>query len=103
MSETGSYNVELQYGCPDGETGSIFALSSKSGTAKFTIDKPFNSEILPDRDYVKRSESVERTWAWMKIGKITLISGPEKITLKLIKKNKAEAGIIKSIRLIREQ
>jgi arylsulfatase A len=103
ISDSGSYNVELQYGCPDGETGSIFGLSSKSGIVKFTIDEPFNSEILPGRDYVKRSESVERTWAWMNIGKITLLSGPERITLKLIKKNKAEAAIIKSIRLIREQ
>lgn len=102
ISEGGKYNVELQYGCPDGETGSIFALSSKSETVKFRIDDPFNSEILPDRDYVKRSESVERTWAWNNIGKITLMSGPESITLKLIKKNKPEAGIIKSIRLVRE-
>ncbi len=50
----------------------------------FNIDKPFKSVILPDRDYVKRSESVERTWSWMEMGDIELKSGPEKIILSFL-------------------
>ena len=102
INTEGTYKAELQYGCPEGETGSKFMLTSNSGSVIFTIDQPFNSEILPDRDYVKRSESVERTWAWMNIGQINLVKGPEKITLKLLEKKDSEAGIIKSVRFIKQ-
>jgi len=96
-----NYKVELQYGCPPDETGSRLSLSSNSVKIYFTIDKAFDSEILPDRDYVKRSESVERTWTWMEIGQIKLNSGPETITLKLMDVKKNEAGLIKAIKLTR--
>lgn len=102
INTEGTYKAELQYGCREGKTGSKFMLSSNSGSIIFTIDQPFNSDILPDRDYVKRSESVERTWAWMNIGHINLVKGPEKITLKLLEKEDSEAGIIKSVRFIKQ-
>lgn len=102
INTEGTYKAELQYGCPEGKTGSRFMLTSNSGSVIFAIDQPFNSEILPDRDYVKRSESVERTWAWMNIGVIKLGKGPEKITLKLLEKKDSEAGIIKSVRFIKQ-
>jgi len=98
----GTYRVDLQYGCPESETGSRFRLGSNNGGVIFTIDKPFGSKVLPDRDYVRRSESVERTWSWMRVGDITLTEGPEYITLKLLEKQKEEAGLIKSITLIRQ-
>jgi len=101
MKNAGKYRVELQYGCPETETGSQFLFHSKAGSFTFKIDKPFDSIILPDRDYVKRSESVERTWAWTSIGTISLNSGQENLTLKLIQKKKNEAGLIKAIRLIK--
>ena len=101
INTTGTYRVELQYGCPENETGSRFELKSSSEPVIFSIDEPFDSVVLPDRDYVKRSESVERTWSWMTIGNIELRSGPEIITLKLLKNKKDEAGLIKSIRLTR--
>jgi len=94
----GTYRVELQYGCEEGETGSKFRLRSSSGSFGFTIDKPFNSVILPERDYVKRTESVERTWGWMIIGDIKVAHGNETLILKLIQKKGIEAGIIKAIR-----
>ncbi|HOX76103.1 MAG TPA: arylsulfatase [Bacteroidales bacterium] len=101
INTSGNYRAELQYGCPPGETGSKLMLGTNSGKIYFTIDKAFDSEILPDRDYVKRTESVERTWTWMDIGQIRLNGGPENITLKLVDVNSREAGLIKSIRLIR--
>jgi hypothetical protein len=97
----GTYRVELEYGCPAGETGSWMVFHSGSESISFTIDKPFESVILPDLDHVKRSESLERTWKWMTIGKIRFESGPENLVLKLIKKEKDEAGLIKAIRLIK--
>jgi arylsulfatase A len=102
INTAGTYAAELQYGCQEGKTGSKFILSSNSDSVNFTIDQPFNSEILPDRDYVKRSESVERTWAWMNIGHINLVKGPEKITIKLLGKKDSEAAIIKSARFIKQ-
>lgn len=98
----GTYKVEMQYGCPEGDTGSIMAFYCKTGAVSFTIDKPFNSVILPERDYVKRSESVERTWAWMNIGVVNLKPGPDKLVLKLIQKNKVEAGLVKAIRFVKQ-
>jgi hypothetical protein len=98
----GKYRVEMQYGCPAGETGSKMKFCSESGSVFFTIDQPFESEVLPQRDYVKRSESVERTWAWMEIGTINLEPGPEKLVIKLLEKKNNEAALIKAIRLIKQ-
>jgi len=101
IKSTGNYKVDIQYGCPASETGSRFQLRSSSGSVIFSIDEPFESEILPDRDYVKRSESVERTWDWMVIGQIRLNNGPETITLKLMDVKNNEAGLIKAMRFTR--
>lgn len=101
MQQTGKYRVELQYGCQAADIGSRFLFQSKSGSFQFVIDKPFDSEILPDRDYVPRTESVERTWNWTPIGNISLRTGEEKLVLKLIQKKNNEAGLIKAIRLIK--
>jgi arylsulfatase A-like enzyme len=98
INTPGIYKVEMQYGCPAGETGSSFLLNTNSGTLDFSIEQPFNSMILPEMDYVKRTESVERTWGWMNAGNISLTEGTELITLKLVKKNKNEAGLIKALR-----
>lgn len=97
----GTFKVEMQYGCDEGETGSSFTLNSGSSSLMFKIDTPFNSVILPDRDYVKRTESVERTWSWMEIGDMDLSGGPNTIILKLVKKNKSEAALIKALRFSR--
>ena len=101
INSTGTYRVELQYGCPAKEIGSRFQLKSSLGSVIFSIDLPFESVILPERDYVKRSESVERTWSWMDMGKIELSRGPENIILKLVDLKKNDAGMIKAIRLSR--
>jgi len=95
----GTYNVELQYGCPEGETGSKMLFRTLNSSIPFTIDVPYVSVILPERDYVKRSESVERTWSWMKVGTVTLNPGSEQFVIKLQQKRNNEAGIIKAIRL----
>ena len=103
INTSGTYKVELQYGCLSGKTGSRFQLNSSRGSIIFDIDESFESVILPDRDYVKRSESVERTWSWMTIGNIELSSGPEIITLKIIDIKKDDAGLIKAIKFSRFQ
>ena len=101
MENPGTYRVELEYGCPADETGSEMVFYSRSGSIPFAIDKSFESVVLPERDYVIRGESYERTWAWMTIGNTALKSGPEIIGIKLIKTRKDKAGLIKAIRLIK--
>jgi hypothetical protein len=101
MQKARKYRVELQYGCPKTDTGSKFLFHSNANSFTFNIDKAFESEILPNRDYVPRTESVERTWEWLPIGSISLKDGEEKLTLKLTDKRKNEAGLIKAIRLIK--
>lgn len=102
INTSGTYKIELQYGCSSGKTGSRFQLNSSRGSVIFYIDEPFESVILPDRDYVKRSESVERTWGWMEAGNLMLESGPETITLKLLEKKDNYAGLIKAIRFSKQ-
>jgi arylsulfatase A-like enzyme len=102
INNAATYRVEMQYGCTASEVGSKMAFNSKSGPVYFTIDRPFESEILPERDYVKRSESVERTWSWMEIGTVSLEPGPELLVIKLMEKKKNEAGLIKAIRLVKQ-
>ena len=101
MQLAGKYRVELQYGCSESDTGSKFIFHSNADSFSFNIRKAFDSEILPNRDYVPRSESVERTWEWTPIGTISLKAGQEKLTLKLIQKKKNEAVLIKAIRLVK--
>jgi len=101
MQQTGKYKVELRYGCPANEIGSQFKFSSKTDSFDFKIDKAFDSKILPNRDYVPRAESVERTWDWMPIGTISVKKGEENLTLKLSEKKSSEAGLIKAIRLVK--
>ncbi len=101
LKYSGTYRVELEYGCPPGETGSKMIFYSRSGSIPFTIEEPFESMVLPERDYVKRGESSERTWTWMTIGNVTLQSGSENLGIKLIKKMKDQAGIIKAIRFVK--
>jgi arylsulfatase A len=97
MKNAGNYTVELQYGCPETDTGSQFLFHSNTGSFIFKIDKPFNSKILPNRDYVPRTESVERTWDWLPIGNISLMAGEEQLVLKLQNKKNTEAAFIKAI------
>lgn len=101
IQNSSTYRVELKYGCPAGEEGSRLLLHTSGASIMFTIDQPYESKILPDRDFVKRSESVERTWGWMKVGNITLDQGPEQITLKLLEKKKDNAGLIKAVRFVK--
>jgi arylsulfatase A len=101
INNKGTYRVEVQYGCTASETGSQLALITGSGQVFFKISEPFESAVLPDRDFVTRSESVERTWSWMDVGTITLNAGKEEIALKLINKNHEEAGLIKSLKFTR--
>jgi len=97
----GTFEVEIQYGCSSDNTGSEFRLTSGADHCSFIIKEPFESEILPERDYVKRSESVERTWTWMTSGELNLGKGKEQISLKLVKPAKEDAAIIRAIRLTR--
>ena len=99
IHSAGCYKAEIQYGCPEDQAGSLFRLRSVTSEVDFIIDEPFDSQILPDRDYVKRSESVERTWSWMDAGTLDLNAGNERITLVLEGLKKSNAGLIKSVRL----
>ncbi len=101
MKNAGSYRFEIQYGCPVSEIGSEFQVRMNSITMPFILSKPFDSEILSDRDYVPRTESVERTWSWMPIATGRVDSGELILSIKLLKKQYQNAGMIKAIKLIK--
>lgn len=97
----GKYLVEIQYGCPTLETGSKLLFHSNMDSFGFIIDQAYESKVLPNRDYVERNESVERTWKWMPIGNVSLKPGPECLVIKLQQKKHNTAGMIRAIRLIK--
>ncbi len=101
MVNTGNYRIDIKYGCPVSEIGSKFQVRMNSVTLPFWMSKPFNSEILPDRDYVPRSESVERTWSWVQIATGRVDSGKLIMGIKLIEKQNQNAGLIKAIRMVK--
>lgn len=101
MKNAGNYRFEIQYGCPASEIGSEFQVRMNYITMPFTMSKPFDSEILPDRDYVPRTESVERTWTWMDIATGQIDSGELILGIKLLEKKNLNAGMIKAIRMIK--
>jgi arylsulfatase A len=101
MKNAGTYRIEIQYGCPVSEVGSKFQVRMNSITLPFIISKPFDSEILPGRDYVPRAESVERSWSWMSVATGRVDSGELILCIKLLEKQNQNAGMIKAIRLIK--
>lgn len=101
MKNAGTYQIEIQYGCPVSEVGSKFQVRMNSIALPFTMSKPFDSEILPNRDYVPRMESVERTWSWMDVTTVRIDSGELILGIKLLEKQNQNAGMIKAIRLIK--
>lgn len=101
MKNAGNYRMEIQYGCLVSEIGSEFQVRFNSITLPFTMNEPFDSEILPDRDYVPRTESVERNWEWMDVATGRVDSGELILSIKLLEKKNQNAGMIKAIRLIK--
>lgn len=101
MVNSGTYRIEIKYGCPASEIGSKFQIRMNSILLPVTIREPFDSEILPDRDHVARTESVERTWKWKEIATGKVDSGRLILGIRLIKKQNHNAGLIKAIRLIK--
>lgn len=101
MKNAGAYRIEIQYGCPVSEIGSKFQIRMNSNTLPFILDVPFNSEVLPEKDWVPRSESVERTWSWMPVGSGKVESGELIFGIKLIEKQNRNAGMIKAVRLVK--
>lgn len=99
MHQPGKYKLQVQYGCAAADTGSRFLFRSSLTSLQFTMNKVFDSIVLPDRDYVERSESVERTWSWMDAGYVSLGKGKETLVLKLAEIKSGKAGLIKAIHL----
>lgn len=99
MQQSGNYKLQVQYGCAAADTGSMFVFKSSLTSLSFKMNKVFDSVILPNRDYVERSESVERTWSWMEAGNVSIGKGGETLVLKLEEKKSGNAGLIKAIRL----
>lgn len=101
VKTAGKYRAELQYGCPAENTGSTMVLTAGKNSLTFDVNQPFESVILPDRDFVKRSESVERTWSWMLIGDISFDAGQERVVLKLLRVKNGETGLVKAVRFVK--
>jgi arylsulfatase A-like enzyme len=101
VSRGGNYIAMIRYGCPASETGSEMVMYAGDNILPFRFDQQFESVVLPDRDYVKRGEALERTWGWMNLGDIHLSPGKVSLVIRLVRKSADEAGLIRSVKFVR--
>jgi hypothetical protein len=57
---------KLKYICPPGMSGSYISISVPDDSVIAVINKPFNFEIIPSPDRVKRKEAYECKWGKVK-------------------------------------
>ena len=78
---SGNYEVELFYTCPENDTGSNVKLSFNESNLEFEINEAFNSPLLDDRDIYPRMEGFVKEFYRKKVGTIYLEKGKGLLTL----------------------
>ena len=80
---SGTYEVELYYGCPKKDVGSTIELSLGNETLTATIENAVESPLVgAEEDRVQRQEGYVRWWKPMTLGQIKLSPGRQTLTLK---------------------
>lgn len=78
---SGNYEVELFYTCPENDTGSNVKLSFNESNLEFEINEAFNSPLLDDRDIYPRMEGFVKEFYRKRVGTIYLEKGKGLLTL----------------------
>ena len=98
LAEAGNYHFALQYNCLPENIGSRIRLQSSSERLEAIIDRPFVSEIIPNREKVaRRVEAVEKTWGILDLGSMNLQAGPQQLLLTATEISGAEVAEIKAL------
>ncbi|WP_163326174.1 arylsulfatase [Draconibacterium mangrovi] len=78
---SGNYEVELFYTCPEEQIGSTIKLSFNEAVLEFKIDEAFNSPLLDNMDIYPRAEGYVKQFKRKKVGNIYLEKGKGLLTM----------------------
>jgi arylsulfatase A-like enzyme len=83
VAESGEFEVELYYTCPAADVGSTVQLGSNGAVLQGRVGEAHDSPwIAADKDRVPRTESYEKDFRPLKLGRIRLEKGGGVLTLK---------------------
>lgn len=98
--DPGVYEVWIEYTAHESQIGSTLILQSSNSVLSKNLDEPFEPGLIASPDRVPRKEAPEQTWNKTFLGKITLNSGEEKLTLSAKQIKPEGVGELFSLRLI---
>jgi arylsulfatase A-like enzyme len=95
--EAGSYEVDVQYLCPEDATGSRVELRSGSARCEATVTVATDMEPLPDRNLVLLERNVLMPWKRMTIGRLQLAKGKTTLELRCLSKAGSKVMDVKAL------
>ncbi len=97
----GQYEVTLMYACAAGDVGAKIRVECGSGAVDGKIAKAHNPKFIHSPDRIERKEVYEKVWAPLKMGKITLTRGVNKLIVRALSKPGKQVMELKAVRLER--
>ncbi|GAB4027401.1 sulfatase-like hydrolase/transferase [Spirosoma koreense] len=82
VARPGSYDLSLQYTCPDAARGTILTVAADNKTLQQTLQTSFDPPLKPSPDRIPRKEVYEKAWAWLPLGRLELPRGHHRILLR---------------------
>ncbi|MEM1226333.1 MAG: sulfatase-like hydrolase/transferase [Planctomycetota bacterium] len=79
--EPGDYQVSVKYTCPESDVGSQIRISVDDQDVTAIVEPAYDPDRFPNRDRAPRSGELEKPWATLDIGTISLNEGVAKLTL----------------------
>ena len=97
----GQYEVTLMYACRAADVGAKIRVECGKGSVDGKVTKAHNPEFIHSPDRIARKEVYEKIWAPLKMGKITLARGVNKLVVRAISKPGEKVMELKAVRLER--
>lgn len=98
--DPGVYEVWMEYTAHESQIGATLQLKTSNSVLSKILDEPFEPGIIVSPDRIPRKEALEQTWNKILLGKITLNSGEENLTLSAKQIKPAGVGELFGLRLI---
>lgn len=98
--DPGVYEVWMEYSAQESQIGATLILKTSDSVLSKILDDPFEPRIIASPDRIPRKEAPEQTWNKTLLGKITLNSGEEHLTLSAKQIKPEGVGELFSLRLI---
>ena len=97
----GQYEVTLMYACEAGDVGAKIRVECGGGGLDGQITKAHDPKFIHSPDRIERKEVYEKVWAPLKMGKITLGKGVNKLIVRALSKPGKKVMELKAVRLER--